>query len=161
MCLFWLLISFQQFRDLSYTAGSNSRFNAANHNVLQTFMDQGGAIREKVSVFLSTESLMLTLSFWRVKTCYLLDLCVCIRNPGMVFCSGHYENDTWICHVLDLGYFISVFSGVSESSWSGLEQMNFSSTRGKTVAGREIFEQTKQRAFYFALGVYVVDIMCI
>lgn len=37
--------------------------------------------------------------------------------------------------------------------------MNFSSTRGKTIAGRDIFEQTKQCAFYFALDVHVVDIM--
>lgn len=57
-------------------------------------------------------------------------------------------------HFLGLGYFISgFFLGVSESSRGGLEQMNFSSTRGKTI-----FEQTKQYAFYFALGVHVVDI---
>lgn len=65
---------------------------------LQTFMDQGGAVREKVSVFLSMKSLMLSLSFWRVISCYLHDLCICIGSPEMVFCSVHYENDTWICH---------------------------------------------------------------
>lgn len=61
-------------------------------------------------------------------------------------------------HFLDLGYFIGVFLAVSESSRGGLEQMNFSSTSGKTIAGRDIFEQIKQYAFHFAHGVHVVDI---
>ena len=61
-------------------------------------------------------------------------------------------------HFLDLGYFIGVFLGVPESSRGGLEQTNFSSTRGKTIAGRDILEQTKQYAFHFALGVHVLDV---
>jgi len=118
--LCWLLISFQQWRDLSCTPGSDSRFNAANYNLSAEFHGSGRSNTRKDFCFPVHE-------IFGVKSLFLKGYVLSSSWSVLIYqksWNGILQCSLWKGHVnlphfLDFGYFIGVFLRVSESCRGG------------------------------------------